>query len=136
MARPYRQYTQAEREHAINLVRTAAMQGVPTSTVARHLGLNPRTVQYWATRDRQTYQARLSAIHTPGLRFPRGMSDKARLRRTYFALRRLSLYRQEHGIKLRPTPWPADDPRRRENKAKRDQADTTSSVAKPAKQAK
>lgn len=112
-----RKYTTEERQRALEAVRQAARQGIPASVVARQIGLNARTVQYWATSDRTTYQARLSAIHS-GLRFTRDNPENGRARLMSIFLRRLSLYRQEHGITLRPTPWPADDPRRRENKAR------------------
>ena len=118
MARTYTKYSEADRQRALEQVRIDARQGIPASVTARRIGHNARTVQYWATRDRTVYNARLSAIHTPGLRFARDMSAWGRQRMVQVALRRLSLYRQEHGIKLRPTPWPADDPRRKENKVR------------------
>jgi hypothetical protein len=133
MPRPYTKYSQADRQHALEQVRIDASQGIPASVTARRIGINPNTIALWAKHDRTLYNVRLSAIYTRGIRFQRDMSENARLRRTQFALRRLSLYRAEHGITLRPTPWPADDPRRIENKRKA-ASDTTSGVdAKPAR---
>ncbi len=88
------------REQAIKQAVSDLRDAVPVHVTARRLGISTRTLSSWLQWHPGAYQARLFAIHN--LPLARGLSPKQADFWKSMRLRRLSLYREQYNIKLRP----------------------------------
>lgn len=88
------------RDYAIQQSITALRDGVPVRVIALRLGVSPRTLHSWLERHPEAYKARLHAI--ANMRLAHDETGKRTAFWQEMRLRRLSLYREQHGINLRP----------------------------------